>query len=246
MAHLATSAFLEQLKAAFAGPKEPSVHPVLDDLWYLVVVVAFSASNEPQAIPVVWKYVLHELDTAREKDLTPEQMHQERLALARKFREALFQSGLMSGMPRAINGLIALNNVMPEELREKQILRDTKKQLTECEQSGRELFSTMFGDQTEAAHSRFDSAYPDLGWWCTTIGLGVLWGGTSVLSHVETSFVIVAALIAVDASVQTGWHLVNAMNVGATREETRAVRQTAMDVARKAGIVWKSAVPDVA
>lgn len=58
--------------------------------WYIVSAVAFSASNEPQAVPELFKYVLAEAG----------EEHEEKLLLARKFRDALFKAGLTSGYPK--------------------------------------------------------------------------------------------------------------------------------------------------
>ena len=48
-----------------------------------------------------------------------------------------------------------------------------------------------------------------------------------------------------DTPRQIAWHLANARNGGATLEETRAVRQIAMEVASASGIQWTDAVPEV-
>ncbi|OCH90642.1 hypothetical protein OBBRIDRAFT_793081 [Obba rivulosa] len=245
MAQLATPAFLEQLKATYPSRDALGSDVVLSNPWCLVAAVAFSASNVPEAIPLIWEYTLRDLVEVQGNELSQEQRQQERLALARRIREALLQSGLLSGMPRVINSLLALNTVMPEELREKQVLRDTNKHMSEFDKSGRDLFLAMYRDTGDAVQSLLDSAYPDLGWWCNTIGYGVTYGGTSVLSQVESSFTIVAALIAVDAPRQITWHLANAQNGGATLDEAKAVRKIAMDVAERAGLVWKAGVPEV-
>lgn len=71
------------------------------------------------------------------------------------------------------------------------------------------------------------------------------YGGTDVLSAVELIYVMVAALIAVDAPRQVGWHLGNARHAGASLAEARAVRRIALDVASKAGVRWKGDVPDI-
>ena len=65
------------------------------------------------------------------------------------------------------------------------------------------------------------------------------------MSVVELIYVMVAALIAVDAPRQVGWHLSNARHAGASLAEARAVRRTALDVAGRAGVRWKGDVPDV-
>lgn len=61
--------------------------------WCIVSAVAFSASNEPQAVPELFKYVLAEVG----------EEHEQRLLLARKFRDALFKAGLTSGYSKVRN-----------------------------------------------------------------------------------------------------------------------------------------------
>lgn len=85
-----------------------------------------------------------------------------------------------------------------------------------------------------------------IGWFSNTVGYGITYGATDVLSQVEVSYILVAALIAMDTSRQIGWHLANAQHGGATREEAAAVRQIAMEVAEKSGIRWRDGVPELA
>lgn len=54
--------------------------------WYIVASVAFNAGNEPEAIPIVMRHALQNVEK-----------HEERLLLAHKVREALFKAGLNSG-----------------------------------------------------------------------------------------------------------------------------------------------------
>ena len=63
------------------------------------------------------------------------------------------------------------------------------------------------------------------GWFCTTVGYGMTYGGTDVLSATELIYVMVAALVAVDAPRQVGWHLGNALRNGAVLKEVRAVHR---------------------
>ena len=79
---------------------------------------------------------------------------------------------------------------------------------------------------------------------CNTVGYGIIYGGTKFLSQVEISFVIVAALIAMDAPRQTPWHLANAQHGGATLEEAKVVRQMSMTVAERSGVQWQDGVPE--
>ncbi|KAI0657241.1 hypothetical protein C8Q70DRAFT_298233 [Cubamyces menziesii] len=135
---------------------------------------------------------------------------------------------------------------MPENLRETKTLRDTNKHMSEYDRRGEQLFRAMYRDTADAVQGLLDTAYPDLGWFCNTVGYGMTYGGTDVLTQVESSFAIVAALIAVDAPRQVGWHLANARHGGASLEEARAVRRIALEVAQLVGVRWKNEVPDVA
>ena len=71
------------------------------------------------------------------------------------------------------------------------------------------------------------------------------YGQTDVLSQVEVSYILVAALISVDTPRQIVWHLANAQHGGATVEETKAIRKISMVVAEKCGVKWRDGVPEV-
>ena len=68
----------------------------LQNPWFIVAAVAFSASNRPEAVPCVFKQALQDLKNGSYD--TPEE-----LLLAKKMREALFKSGLISGYPKVIH-----------------------------------------------------------------------------------------------------------------------------------------------
>ncbi|KAI1791489.1 hypothetical protein LXA43DRAFT_417851 [Ganoderma leucocontextum] len=242
MADLASPDFLSTLKAAYP-PDTPNTS---SHLWAVIAAVAFSASNVSEAVPLVFKYALEDLVQSQTQAGTRQDAaHDEQLVLARKVREAVLQSGLLSGMPRTINSLVALHQVMPEHLRETKLLRDTHKPPAEWDKRGEELFSSIYRDTAPSVQGLLDAAYPDLGWFCTTVGYGMTYGGTDVLSAVELIYVMVAALIAVDAPRQVGWHLDNARRAGASLAEARAVRRIALDVAARADVRWKGDVPDI-
>jgi alkylhydroperoxidase/carboxymuconolactone decarboxylase family protein YurZ len=65
------------------------------------------------------------------------------------------------------------------------------------------------------------------------------------MSQAETSFAMVAALIAVDTPLQIGWHLNGAVRNGASIAEIQAVRKISIEVARAAGVKWKNEIPDI-
>ncbi|KAG6836935.1 hypothetical protein H0H93_001097, partial [Arthromyces matolae] len=84
-----------------------------------------------------------------------------------------------------------------------------------------------------------------MGWFSNTIGYGLTYGFTDILSPLETSYTLVAALIASDSPRQIQWHLDGARRAGATFEEIQAVRKMSMEVATLSGIKWRDGVPEV-
>jgi len=84
-----------------------------------------------------------------------------------------------------------------------------------------------------------------MAWFSVAIGYGVVYGYTEVVSALETSYTMIASLIASDLPRQIEWHLAGARREGATLEEVQAVRRMAMEVATQAGVQWREEVPDV-
>ncbi|KAF8894761.1 AhpD-like protein [Infundibulicybe gibba] len=204
--------------------------------WYLVAAVAFT-------IPDIFQYEVRNIEgeTAHGVDVK-----QQTRLVARKMREALFKSGLTSGYPRVINSLIALHDVMPVEFRETACTRDTSVSINEYEKRGAVCFQSIYGQTAEETQNLLDRIYPDMGWFSKTIGYGLTYGHTDILSPLETSYSLVAALIAGGTPRQITWHLDGAQRSGATQDEIRAVRQIAMEVTGLSRIEWTpESVPEV-
>ncbi|KAF8888064.1 AhpD-like protein [Infundibulicybe gibba] len=191
----------------------------------------------PEAVPLVFQYAVRGLES-----------RDERLLLVRKMKDAVFKSGLLSGYPKAINALIHLNTILPDDLRDTTPLRwecpchMLKSHLCPTQQSfadhndlnriGQEHASRTYGDTTETVQSLIKETYPDLEYFLATFSYGYTMSFSQVLSAAETSLVTVAALIATDTPRQTEWHLQGAMRNGASRAEVTAVRQISMEVSR--------------
>jgi hypothetical protein len=77
--------FLAHLESLYP----PATGAVVDNPWYISAAVAYSAANHPEAVPKVFEYVLEKIDSPAE-----------RLKLARKMRDALFKSGIVTGYPK--------------------------------------------------------------------------------------------------------------------------------------------------
>ncbi|KAL4261341.1 Peroxisomal Targeting Signal 1 Protein [Pleurotus pulmonarius] len=235
-----TSAILQQLKSLYPPNLNcvPCVSSILGNPWYIVASVAFSASNRPDGVVSVFKFVADELAAQGAS-------HADHQLLFRKLQDALFKAALLSGFAKTINSLIALNKAAPEDLHDTEMLRDRTTSLATLEEGGTQVFQNVYGETAEPTQSLLDHIYPDLGWFIRTIAYGLVYGHTPVLSPMETSFVIVASLIAGDTPLQMSWHLKGAQRQGASTEEARAVRAIAMESATLAGVSWRNGVPEV-
>lgn len=130
MSNVATPEFLSYIKSLY--PSQPRIK----NPWYLIAAVAFSAANLPEAVPFVFQHAL--------KDLSQQSTgaDQDSLLLARRMKDAIFKSGMLSGYskvdhliscflismaqkdkPEAINALSALHDTLPESLRDIKPLR---------------------------------------------------------------------------------------------------------------------------
>ncbi|KIJ37405.1 hypothetical protein M422DRAFT_178037 [Sphaerobolus stellatus SS14] len=212
----------------------PTLEPGQINPWSFVAATAFSASNFPEAVPLVFQYALKELD-----------IHSERLLLARKFRDALFKSGILSGYPKAINALVRLNGIMPDDLKDTTPLRDSRstEELTDV---GQNYFDRTYGDTAISVQNLIKEACPDLDTFSTAFAYGYVYSFAGVLSPAETSFATVAALIPSDVPRQIDWHLRGAVRNGASIEELKAVRQISIEASQAAGVRWMNEIPEIA
>ncbi|KAF7790981.1 hypothetical protein EIP86_001940 [Pleurotus ostreatoroseus] len=257
MADIASAEFLNQIKSIF--PQSTSAkgsQAVLANPWYFLAAVGFSCSNRPEAVPFVFLSALQELKIAQKAENVDDATAlSQQLLLARRVRESILKGGILGGASRSINSLISLHEVMPVELRDKETLRSVTPVLSEEEdqsvtmeqyvQNGEKLFRSMYRETADKVQGLLDEIYPDMGWFSKVIGYGMTYNETDVLSQVEVSYILVAALIAMDTPRQIAWHLANAQHGGASLDEAKAVRQISMKVAEVSGIKWRDAVPEV-
>lgn len=79
-----------------------TVSLVIKNPWYIVTIVVLTAGNRPEAIPLVFKYVLSDLERAQNEFKVSEVEAQgERFRLARRFRDAIFKCGMLAGYSKA-------------------------------------------------------------------------------------------------------------------------------------------------
>ena len=66
-------------------------------------MVSFTAGNRPEAVPLLFKYALGELEHAQNQFKVPEtEAHREKVMLVRKFRDAIFKCGITGGYSKVL------------------------------------------------------------------------------------------------------------------------------------------------
>jgi hypothetical protein len=71
---------------------------VIQNPWYIVALVSFTFGNIPEAAPLLFEYVLGELEHAQNQfKVQALEANREKLLLARKFRDAIFKGGMVGG-----------------------------------------------------------------------------------------------------------------------------------------------------
>ncbi|VDC03923.1 unnamed protein product [Peniophora sp. CBMAI 1063] len=247
MADIASDDLLAKLKGLYPSNEELTASKdVLKNPWWILTATALTTGNQPEAVPRVFFYVLADLEKAQAAlNVTGEQAHDEKLYFARKFRDAIFKCGMVAGYSKAINALVSLNKVIPAHLKDTKPLRNTSESIENHDKHGKEFFKALYGDTAEGVQGLLDEAMPDLGWFCSTIAYGAIYGYLEYIDQLETSYMLVGTLVAGDTPLQITWHLNNARRGGATLEQARAAREIAVEASKAAGVVWKNAIPEV-
>jgi alkylhydroperoxidase/carboxymuconolactone decarboxylase family protein YurZ len=117
--------------------------------------------------------------------------------------------------------------------------------LEEYGQAGARFFEQTYGSSATTVQGLLDECYPDMGFFSQTIGYGFTYSFLKHLSTIETSFVLITSLIAVDTPRQIKWHLDGAIRNGADAAQVSAVREMAIAVADEAGLQRRNEVPEM-
>ncbi|KAH6655260.1 AhpD-like protein [Truncatella angustata] len=216
-------------------------HPTLPPHgWYIVAASALTILNRPDEVAKVWSFAIE--DGSHGVKHEPDQERQRRIT--RRIREALIKTSAVGGVPKTINSLLSLKQVTPPELIDEPgspsptgRLRDLYDvPASEVLRRGQSFFEKVYGKIAKRIMGQMDrSGTEDLGLTARLV-YGHVLSNISILSPIETSFVMIAGLIPQDVNPQLKGHLRGALNGGATVEEVRAVREVAMQICEASGM----------
>jgi hypothetical protein len=83
---------------------------VIQNPWYLVTLASFAAANRPEAVPLLFKYALGELEQAQNRfNISVPEANHEKYLLAQRFRDTIFKGGIIAGYSRVYTLLSRIN-----------------------------------------------------------------------------------------------------------------------------------------
>jgi len=208
--------------------------------WYLITATTLSVLNRPDEIPFVYRYALDH--DAGAFDST--HVHEEKLKISRRMREALIKAAATGGLPKTINALLALKTATPQNLQDEPLAYSPTSRpadvydlpASQILHRGQKFFDKIYGKVAKRVMGQMDrSGTEDLGI-TARLMYGYILSNTNVLSPSESSFVLIAGLIPQDVNPQLKGHLKGALNGGATVEEVRAVRAVVIEICEACGM----------
>lgn len=140
-----------------------------------------------------------------------------------ELREAILQSHLFCGFPRALNALRAFKQACDKRKDpfggEGIELRDTPLEAHEdFKERGEKLFDEFYGDNAAKVKGAVAEASPDIAEWALRYAYGEVMA-RGVLSGRERQLCIISALMPMDVAPQLKGHLQNAVAHGAGKDE---------------------------
>lgn len=258
--------------------------PKLHNIWYLVAAATFSVCNEPQELPKLYYYVI--MSTQLNKNNNSNDMELAKKAIdifqykphmvkekvnslylestdlqryiTNRFREALLKTSILGGLPKAINALMELKNIVPDSLQHESLhiskletsldtlfqctKRSVDKSINSTVARGMNHWNLIYDKVSEKVINNLNSSYPDLWYYTMAHAYGPLLSFESLLNAQETSYIIIASLIPQDVNPQLKGHLKGAINVGCDKMTVEAVRSMSIMIAKWCGINWKSEI----
>ncbi|KAL8746291.1 MAG: hypothetical protein Q9190_001663 [Brigantiaea leucoxantha] len=202
----------------------------------------------PRTKRQIWKTCLlnrcDELSTLVRYAIDAETAPDAKLSVARRMREALIKVAPIGGLPKSINGLLALKQSTPstfldEPLSYSPTLRSAEVYdvpSSKILHRGETFFDQVYGKVSKRVMGQMDrSGTEDLGIIARLL-YGYVLSNTNVLNAAETSFVLLAGLIPQDVNPQLKGHLKGALNNGASVEEVQAVRHLVIRICEAFGM----------
>lgn len=206
--------------------------PCLHSIWHCVIATTLCACNRSEEIPVLIKYALDQHQDS------PEAQHE----MISQVREAIFKVASIVGIARATNAFFYLQSITPLSMQQTAPLRDYSR--LPSTEKGTRFLETIYGSEHKQASKQIEAASPEMELWALTYVFSFVVAFEKILPFKESSLLLVAVLIP-DNVRQLPTYLQGCLNHGASVEEVRAVRATAIEICKWSDISWRTPIPDI-
>ncbi|KAI8078830.1 uncharacterized protein BX664DRAFT_342818 [Halteromyces radiatus] len=189
---MALSALLSELSLRYKG--------IFDESWYLVAAVVMTTLNQSQDIPILYQHVDNQVDVAL------------------RLKDGIFKSVPIIGFPKVINALTQLHTSLPFHVQQQLPSHSQRCMMgrTERRERGEILFNTIYERHATRVKTQLKEAYPDLGQVVLDDAYGTILSDTQYVSALDTSFIVIAALMVQDLPQQLKGHYYGAFHLGAS------------------------------
>lgn len=168
--------------------------------------------------------------------------------LTEKFRESILKTSALSGLPKAINSLMVLKDTTPYNLRKHDNAATNRapvinfQDYQDAQKRGRDFWDAVYGKISHRIINQMASSYPDLWKYAIEDVYSNLLSYTGVLSHQETSIIVISCLIPQDVNPQLKGHLKGALFNGVDLQLIRDTRNLAIELSQWCGVKWNTEV----
>ncbi|KAL0083108.1 hypothetical protein F4703DRAFT_1860126 [Phycomyces blakesleeanus] len=216
---------LNKVLREIQGIFKESSNPISNQLWYIIAAVIISALNHPKDLTEIYAILSNSLN---DQEISLEFKEAETVKVVLRLREAILKSFIVTGFPKAINGLQHLYDTTPEAIRDMiqtTPLRseDTWEDISIQRERGNSLFKKIYGRYTDLVLTHMGSSHPDLAQAALHQLYSSILSETKIIGAKETSLIMVACLLCDNLPAQLKGHRYGALNNGATQNELELV-----------------------
>ncbi|ORY80875.1 meiosis protein SPO22/ZIP4 like-domain-containing protein [Protomyces lactucae-debilis] len=183
---------------------------VLPSSYHYLSGSVFSIYNQPVLASAIFTQALR--SKTKQND---------RLLLARQFRESFLRSGIFGGMSKAINSLQELHKVMPSELKEPvKPMHDNTQSISDLHAQGSSFLAQVYdGERGANIQTALQTISPRLGHYAVDLVYGGIYSDTSALSLEAACVCMFTYNLAVDTPKQAIGHIESSLRHGATKDD---------------------------
>nr|RBQ92401.1 hypothetical protein FVER53263_09384 [Fusarium verticillioides] len=194
--------------------------------WYLPVAVTLAASSAGDRVPDLYHLAVADLPLEQEK------------IVQRRIKEALLKTGVLMGIPKALQSLVPLYRCLDKDKIDAygprtESLGSVEATKARVEQA-QHHFDTLWTPDSARDYKQFlRENHPDAYLLYTKWSYECWFSEDAILSLKETQICTTAAIMCVNSPTQALWHTRGIVRVGGTIEEARLTQEMMLRIANR-------------